>query len=166
MAYLTSDGSYRLGHADIDRHHERLFDAINSLHDALLQGRGRPQVTHCIAFLRRYTIEHFGAEEFFMIATAYPEGTAHAAQHKAFVGEVDELEARLVSSEPLFPIAVLNFLRDWLASHILEHDRRLVAYLATVGPLRLGETSSAGAPRSSPSSIRRASGSASPSQDE
>jgi hemerythrin len=131
MAFVVFEEKYRLGNTDIDRQHERLFAAIDQLHDAMLGGRGRRQVGHCVAFLRQYTVEHFAAEEHFMDASAFPTSREHKAQHSAFIRRVQELETQHDSGVATLPVAVLNFLRDWLTHHILEHDKNLARHLET-----------------------------------
>jgi hemerythrin len=53
------DDSFRTNVVMVDTQHKELFRRINSLHEAMLQGKGRDEVAKLIQFLDSYTRDHF-----------------------------------------------------------------------------------------------------------
>lgn len=131
MAFVVFEEKYKVGHADIDRQHARLFEAVNQLHDAMQkgQGQGRKELGTILEFLRNYTVEHFKTEERLMAETGYPDTVEHAMLHADLTQKVLDLEAKHSSGATSLTITVLNFLKDWLAHHISAHDRKLADHI-------------------------------------
>ena len=129
MAFVCFDSRFQLGHPEIDAQHAGLFEAVNQLHDALMEGRARQELTATLAFLAAYTVSHFQTEEQLMEAFAYPATAEHRAEHAALVKQVQDLTERHQTGNMTISITVLQFLKHWLEVHISDHDRRLVAAL-------------------------------------
>ena len=115
------------GIAELDQQHKALFDAINALGEAFQAGQAPSRVGESLAFLNRYTREHFDCEEGYMVRSGYPNLAAHQAEHAQLMARLGELEARhgrgfLVTAD------VALFLAEWLTHHINEVDMGYVAY--------------------------------------
>lgn len=63
----------------------------------------------------------------------YPLYDRHVAQHSKFVEKVTDLQARFQSGELVIPIEIANFLKDWLAHHVLEEDQRYTTFFQDKG---------------------------------
>lgn len=133
MPFIEFDQQYRLGHGEIDGQHEGLFAAVNTLHEAMRAGRGRHEIGETLAFLRRYTVEHFQAEEGLMAQARYPGFEAHKRLHDELTRQVLDLEDKHRSGAMTLSLSVMNFLRGWLAQHISVEDRKVVAHLKAQG---------------------------------
>ena len=129
MPFVTFDDRFKVGHPEIDRQHSGLFDAVNRLHDAMKAGVARQELGKILAFLRTYTVEHFQTEEGIMQKSKYPGYASHKAIHDDLTRKVLDLEEQHKAGSMTLSIAVMNFLKDWLAHHISEEDKRLVEHL-------------------------------------
>jgi hemerythrin len=133
MAYMNWRSTYEVGHAKIDEQHKSLVEAINTLHTAMKQGKGKEEVQRILVFLRDYTVDHFKTEESLMDAHRYPGATAHKSIHTDLVKQVAGLVADYQNGMPVITGAVLDFLENWLTKHIMSEDMALGAFLKSKG---------------------------------
>jgi len=133
MALVTWDQSYSVKVKRCDEDHQKLFALMNSLHDAMRVGKGRNVIGEIVTELSDYTETHFRAEEALMEKAKYPALPTHRLEHQKFVAQVlgfkKELEAGMAGN----PVAVLEFLKDWLAKHIKKVDQSYSAHLNANG---------------------------------
>ncbi|HLN08650.1 MAG TPA: bacteriohemerythrin, partial [Xanthobacteraceae bacterium] len=73
--------------------------------------------------LIRYTRSHFAFEEDMLQKQGYSQLPAHHAVHEGLTAQVCELRDRFQSGKLAISMEVLRFLKDWLADHILRHDK-------------------------------------------
>ena len=73
------------GVEQIDSQHKELIARINTLLDAMKQGRGRTEVGQTVSFLSDYVATHFGEEEKYMTSFCYPSstGTRRLTKHSS-----------------------------------------------------------------------------------
>jgi len=133
MTFLNWEPRYQVGVTILDTQHKGLFDQINALHDAMQAGQGREEVAKTLAFLARYTVEHFQTEEELMRRADYPDFLEHKAIHDELTRQVLDLLARLDKGSERLTLPVMHFLRDWLSHHILELDKRMAPHLNRSG---------------------------------
>lgn len=124
---------YELGISAIDRQHRTLVDAINALHDAMLAGHDREQVQRTIHSLITYTKVHFDSEEQLLTAKGYPAFPDHRMEHHAFVKRVLDFHNQYMDGRVVLSAEVMQFLKDWLASHIQGEDRRYADWMKERG---------------------------------
>ncbi|MEW6198813.1 MAG: bacteriohemerythrin [Planctomycetota bacterium] len=124
MPLITWDQSLSVGVPDLDAQHRRLVDMINDLHDAMAKGQGRDALKPLLTRLAQYTVTHFQAEEQYMRKINYPNLLQHKAEHENLVRRVKELTQSYESNQIALTIETMNFLRDWLTSHIRRVDRQ------------------------------------------
>ncbi len=131
LAYWRDE--YRTGNSLVDDQHQKLFQIVNLLHDAMLQGHGRDVLGKTLRNLAYYTLEHFKAEEKLMRAHAYPLYEEHKGRHEELKTKVLKLIANFEESSFL-AIEVSHFLTEWLIHHIKGEDQKMIRYLReTVG---------------------------------
>jgi len=133
MALVTWDQSYSVSVRRLDEQHQKLFALINSLHDAMRQGKGQAAVQDTVRELATYTATHFRAEEEVLRKANYPGLAAHQAEHQQYVAKVNQFAEDLKAGKNASSISVLGFLKDWLAEHIKRTDRSYSAYLNSKG---------------------------------
>jgi hemerythrin len=133
MAYMNWRATLEVGHSRIDEQHKSLVDALNSLHAAMKQGKGKDEIQRILVFLRDYTVDHFKTEEALMDLHRYPSAQAHKAIHADLVKQVAALVADFQSGKPVMTTAVLDFLETWLTKHIMSEDMALGAFLKAKG---------------------------------
>jgi hemerythrin len=129
VALVTWDASYSVNVKSCDAEHQKLFDLINALHEAMSVGKGRTIITGVVRELEKYTQTHFLAEEALMQRAQYPTLNDHRLEHQKFVAQVKQFREDLEAGGVGDSIAVLLFLKDWLAKHIKQIDRMYSDYL-------------------------------------
>ncbi len=129
MACLQWSDDLRVGVADVDEQHRRLFALMNDLHSAMLRGQGKAVLGSTIDGLFDYTKTHFATEEAYFEAFGYPASATHKAQHLAFVQQVAEFKQGFDEDRLMMSIDVMDFLSDWLVNHIQGSDKAFGPYL-------------------------------------
>jgi hemerythrin-like metal-binding protein len=122
---------YSVGIPQIDAQHQGLIRLINELHAAMGAGHGREAVGKILDELVRYTEKHFRFEENMLGQKRYTKLTAHQAEHKKLTSQVVELRNKFRDNSVALSLEVFQFLRDWLANHIMGHDQQYAAELKT-----------------------------------
>lgn len=82
--------------------------------------------------LLEYSRHHFAEEETWLKVIGYPGLQDQKKQHEFFISQVTELQDRYSKGEASIPISTLEFLREWLLSHILENDKKYGAFMLEV----------------------------------
>lgn len=130
MALLTwDDKKYSVGVKSMDAQHTILFNMINELHEAMLQGRAQSVTGPLLQKLIQYTQEHFSSEEKALFVAEYPDLNAHQARHRDLIKQVSEFQERFDKGEVTVNLHLLNFLRDWLVRHIQQEDREYGSWM-------------------------------------
>lgn len=106
---------------------------MNTLHEAMAQGKGAEVVQQVVQELLEYTRYHFSAEEALMEQASYIGLEAHRAQHRQFVKQVEQFQKDLQISTIGKSAEVLAFIKNWLATHIKQTDKRYSAHLNAKG---------------------------------
>jgi hemerythrin-like metal-binding protein len=122
MALMTWSDKFSVGVKALDRQHQGLVDTLNKLYEAMMKGQARSIVGPLLGKLVNYTQEHFASEEKMMTTTKYPALSQHIALHRALTAQVSEFVGRYERGEIMLSVDLLNFLRDWLSTHILKED--------------------------------------------
>lgn len=133
MALVSWNPSYSVKVEKCDTDHKKLFDILNKLHEAMSAGNGNQVVAKVVKELGDYTKFHFGAEEKMMEQTHYPKLAEHRAQHKIYVSKVEQFQKDVEKGVLGKSVEVLNFLTDWLTSHIKKVDQQYSAHLNANG---------------------------------
>lgn len=129
MPLMTWNTMYSVGVKSIDSQHTELFDIINELHAAMMKGQAMSLTGPLLHKLVDYTRKHFSAEEAMLAATKYPHLTEHRAKHADLIKQVGEYVTRFEKGESAINLDLLNFLRDWLTSHIQKVDHEYSPWL-------------------------------------
>ena len=117
---------FATGNELVDHQHQELFGAINTFDEAVEAGAAPQRVDDLLAFLDRYTQEHFTTEEFLMVRTDFPNQDLHKTEHDRLLQRVTFIR-NLRAQDPALvpPQGLAAFLGDWLQNHILIWDMDL-----------------------------------------
>ena len=130
--FLNWSDDYKTGIKAIDKDHQKLFKAINDLHDSYEIGDTNSHFSELFEILSKYVDEHFAREEEALIGMGYPEPDlkSHVASHQGLASTVHEY-AKLYRSNPhaISRKEILKFLGNWLTEHILKLDMDYVPYI-------------------------------------
>jgi hemerythrin-like metal-binding protein len=122
------------GVPEIDRQHRILVDALVEARAKLTGDAADPLFERITRDLLAYAIYRFDAEEQAMRRHGYdadaPDAAAiHLAEHRRFSERVVALRKAARMGEPGSKAALLSFLEDWLANHVMTADKRLAQHI-------------------------------------
>ena len=135
MTIFNWDDSYSVGLASVDYQHKRLVGMINRLDEAVSTGSDETTLRTILKGLYEYTFYHFSTEEELMRATGpaiRDHYRNHKAAHDAFTSRIRPLAENAPLDSTTLNSALLGYLVDWLAQHILGVDKEMARLIATV----------------------------------
>jgi hemerythrin len=135
MPIVQWSETYRVNNELIDAQHQRLFDAINDLYDAVsCDNVDSDRIGACVKFLTEATEHHFADEERLMRENNYPLLAKHQAEHKTLLEQLTEFDAMLCRSSikvRSVDEALVKFLAgEWLLNHVADADLRYIPYIS------------------------------------
>jgi hemerythrin len=133
MAFLDFTDKLRVNNATIDEQHKKLIEIINDLHSGMAAGKGKTVMDDIFVRLVEYVEIHFSTEEQLMAQFNYPDRQVHTAQHIDLTTQVGRLYQKVKEGKLSVTIETMEFLKNWLNTHILETDKKLGAFLSTKG---------------------------------
>ena len=117
---------YKTGIPKIDAEHDKLFEIGEKAYQLLIDKYDMDKydkIVGEIEELREYTVYHFNAEEEYMESINYKRLFTQKMDHANFIKKIDEVNFDKIDDNQDEAIMVLlNFLNEWLISHILEKD--------------------------------------------
>jgi hemerythrin len=122
--------AYSVRIPQIDAQHKQLIRLINDLHAAMLQGKGAASLDRIMGELVRYTESHFAFEEAMLQQRGYKDLASHKLEHQSLAKQVGELHSKVRAGTLAMSGDVLQFLKQWLANHILSRDQQYARELA------------------------------------
>ncbi len=130
MALLNWNlAKYSVGVANLDHQHAAFIRSLNRLHATMLRGKGRDITGSLLLELTANWHDHFSAEEKLMTSTGYRGLAHHRAEHQCLNAKLVELKALHDRGEVSASIPLLNLMRDWISTHLLEEDQRYAPWL-------------------------------------
>lgn len=133
MAFFTWKDEMSVGIPGIDQQHQKLVGFLNELYDAMQAGKGGEALGRVLTQLLLYTRTHFADEERLMETHRYPEFPRHKEKHARMAQKVKELCDQFHRGQLANPLQITNFLKEWLARHIMETDKQYGPFLAAKG---------------------------------
>jgi hemerythrin len=124
MSLITWNKDYSVNVMEVDRQHQTLIQMINDLADAMGAGKGKEAVGKTIDSLLNYTKTHFSWEEQRFDQFGYPEAEDHKKLHAAFVDRINKFKDKYQNGKLTLSIDLMDFLSDWLRSHIQTIDKK------------------------------------------
>lgn len=119
---LTWDESISVKVELFDNHHKKLISLINKLYQSMENGEGNAVLLSILEELIDYTVYHFSAEEEVFEKYNYPDKEVHIKQHQGFVAKAKDLYAGLQGGSSILTNEVLDFLQEWVVTHIMKTD--------------------------------------------
>ncbi|MBU1247235.1 MAG: bacteriohemerythrin [Proteobacteria bacterium] len=129
MAFIEFGPENVVGVAIIDEQHHKLFDMLNTLHQATVTGEEQSALVSIFDDLIEYTVYHFRTEEEFYVKHEYPSYEAHKAEHDKLAGQAVELLQQFQSGSATISFDLLDFLHGWLLTHTMGLDKEVGPFL-------------------------------------
>jgi hemerythrin-like metal-binding protein len=136
IPFCVWSDDYQVGIERMDKQHYGLLSTLNKLHDILMSQGDQARVDNKLACLIDQTKVHFHTEEQFMQAYDYPDYENHKELHDILLRQVEdvletqhEMETFHIQQSWAEKLELLDFLREWLISHIIDTDKKLGDFL-------------------------------------
>lgn len=132
--FITWTEKMSVGVGGLDEDHKKLLAILNDLHDGIAAGQGTERLGRVLDALVKYTGEHFAHEEELFAQTGYPGAAQHIQEHHTLTKLVLEIQARY--NRGMFDalsMETLDFLKDWLETHMQGSDKKYKAHLNAMG---------------------------------
>ncbi len=129
MPFAQWDHSLETGDVRVDTQHRQLFSLVNDLHDAVVEQRAQELIEEVLYRMMHYAGTHFRDEEALMAEWDYPDTARHQMLHRQFTKDTKRLSEEFLDGEPIMSMTLSLYLHDWLTSHILGEDMRLVEHI-------------------------------------
>lgn len=133
MSFANWNDSYSVKVQHLDDEHKQLFAIIDQLHEGMKAGGGKDVLQSVLDQLLCYTERHFSDEELLMQVARYPWMKAHIGLHQQFVNKIKDFSKDFHMGAAAISVEMVEFLRNWLAEHIMGADHQYTATLNAAG---------------------------------
>jgi diguanylate cyclase (GGDEF)-like protein/hemerythrin-like metal-binding protein/PAS domain S-box-containing protein len=142
MALFYWNTHLETGNGQIDGQHKRLFELTNNIADAVSGQGSLPEAPALLEELIEYANTHFCDEEKLLCLSSLNTAKKHqhTCAHSAFLNQVQGIAAKSDLAQAEAVNEILNFLVNWLVTHILKLDHRMVQALPDRASGRAGST--------------------------
>jgi hemerythrin len=124
---------YSLHIEKIDHQHQQIIGYMNGFHEAQ-QKNSVSEAQKRLHDLLAVTQKHFTEEEAMMAKTGYPDLVNHQESHKNLLNLVTKLSNDYFTSpNATTGDKLANFLKNWLAGHILGVDKKYGPHMNSKG---------------------------------
>ncbi len=127
-----SDG-FSVGVAEMDRQHQKLVAMINRLIREQKVLTDAATIAELLTEMTDYALEHFRAEEYLMSEYGYKYKDKQTQQHEAFITKTQGFYSATNIGTNILSKALLDYLRQWLVSHILDEDMKYKDFFSSKG---------------------------------
>jgi len=131
MKNRTWNNTFLLGIPIIDRQHEKLFDIYDQLVEMsnLQEKYQNDEMREVLHKLEKFLKVHFQEEEDLLEKSDYPSMEEHKREHGLFIRKIEEFGLAFQADNPELLNSMLDFLKKWLVSHIMQTDFGYKEYL-------------------------------------
>jgi hemerythrin-like metal-binding protein len=130
MALIEWTDKLALHVDEIDRQHQELVAIVNDLGAALTDGRDRESVSWTLGALSACSVCHFDFEEALLARQGAPGAHERTLQQRVFVQTLGVFRVSYARGRSRLSVTVMDFLGNWLSSHIRGTDQRDAARTA------------------------------------
>lgn len=121
---------YKLGVDTIDEQHQKLFEIAEQVYQTL-KNEFTPDkydnIIHILKELKEYTKTHFKDEEDYMKEIGYKKFFSQKIDHDDFINKLENIDLDAIDeNQDEYLMNLLEFLNNWLVSHIVEKDLDIV----------------------------------------
>src|SRR5208282_2513037 len=134
MPLMTWTEKLSVGVVVLDEDHKKLVGMLNGLYDAMQAGQGRDSLGRILNELVQYTKFHFAREEKLFSQTGYAAAVPHKQEHDALTHQVLDVQQKYAAgASATLSLDVMQFLKNWLVSHIQGSDQKYRPHLNAKG---------------------------------
>ena len=127
------DESFSVKVKRCDEDHKKLLAIIQRLHESVINNQGPVDTQGILGELVDYTETHFKTEEGMLEQTKFPGLETHCQQHESFKAKLAELRKSFEYAPGDTPLAIMEYLKNWLVRHIKMVDCQYSSHLNANG---------------------------------
>jgi hemerythrin-like metal-binding protein len=121
MPFIDWKDGYKVNIESFDSQHKRLISLLNALYDSFKLGKTDEGIANLFNSFMGYAMEHFSAEEAFMLKYNYPNLESHKVEHKVLIHVLKEYQSKI--NKDGLSMELMKVLKHWLLNHIMELDK-------------------------------------------
>jgi hemerythrin len=109
----------------LDDDHKKMIWIINELHEGIEAGHRQEVLVSVLGHLEEYARFHFAREEDLFARCSYLDAHEHEMEHMSFVKRIHDVRQRFLNtSVAQLDLELMNFLRNWMLTHIQGSDKK------------------------------------------
>ena len=124
---LEWEEKYSVGVKLIDNQHRQMFDTINLLLGLLGGTPTKEEINEIISRLIEYKKIHFSTEEGYFKEFNYENAEDHTNKHREFNTSLEKLLSDNKNDLMALAFSLVDFLENWLISHLMYEDQKYVS---------------------------------------
>jgi len=124
MPLLIWRPEYSVNEAELDRHHQEMFQILNSVYDNVMNS---PELSFILPSIDKLTAiagRHLSAEERHLRAMHVPDIDDHIAKHREFTQTIERIRTGYNDNNLEASRELIIVLGDWLIRHVLKEDMK------------------------------------------
>ncbi len=133
MTERSGEDTFQIGTEDMQAEHRSQFGMVDTLCDALRQGRDQSEIDDILEQVIDYTHVHFMAEQLLMRLHEYPDSRAHCLEHARVLEALQALREDVQAGTVTNTLDAIETIRTGLRAHIGESDLALSKFLGDCG---------------------------------
>ena len=122
MPLLKWIQGYSVNDAELDSHHQKMFDILNRAYENVMNSLEVDYAIPIIDELSRLTRYHISAEEQYMRERGYQEIDTHIATHREFTRKIETLRMNYQGNNLDATKDLIIMLGNWLLHHVINED--------------------------------------------
>lgn len=127
MKKMLWRGELSLNIMEIDAQHIQFIDLTNKTREKLNSRLTEEDANEIFLQLEAYIANHFALEEKYFDEFCYEQAEQHIKEHRKAIKKVSELKEKYEQKKSfLVIIRLLEFMDDWIVSHIMNHDKKYI----------------------------------------
>ncbi len=131
---VTWNDEFSTGIKSIDEQHKKHISLIETLYEAIADGKASDVMDTIFDDLFYHSEQHFAYEEELFKWYDYPDAEDHKNEHAELKRQLIKLKNKLYSKDNFMcEVLLLKFLEEWLINHILNTDKKFAPYLTEKG---------------------------------
>ena len=124
MPLITWKPEYSVNEAELDSHHQKLFQIINTVYRNVMTSPKVDSILPMIDELSAYTRYHFAAEEQYLRERGFLDIEDHIAKHRELTLKIEALRMSYNDNDLDVSGELIVLLGEWLLRHVLREDRK------------------------------------------
>lgn len=130
MTEFSWEASYNVNIETMDRQHQKIFDYMAMIHDALVDKAEHVGIEDMLDKFDMFCKMHFYEEERLMEEMNFPSTIGHKRKHDLFVSNLGRFRSSDIGHNKKAQDDFVS-IKDWFVDHILSEDMRYSEFYAS-----------------------------------